>query len=137
MRKRRRNITIVNNEIDYDKLAEAIIKAQNRAKESKRATSKFRSAAMSLLNGAVFAFIYVLAYYGIYVVWKVSYMKQNAPLVGCIILTFFLALIGIYAFLCQQESRQDNDTDVREHFNINISLVALIVAIVALLKGVG
>lgn len=33
MRKHRRNITIINNEIDYDKLAEAIVKAQRKAEE--------------------------------------------------------------------------------------------------------
>ena len=137
MRKSRRNLTIINNEIDYDKLAESIIKAQNHAKENKRTTSKFRSAAMGLLNGTVYATVYIIAFYSIYVVWTESFSKQNASLVGCIILTFFLVFIGIYAFLCQQESRQDKDNDVREHFNINISLVALIVAIVALFNGVG
>ncbi len=34
MRKRKRNITIINNEIDYDKLAEAIVKAQNKATDT-------------------------------------------------------------------------------------------------------
>lgn len=33
MRKHRRNITIINNEIDYDKLAEAIVNAQRKAEE--------------------------------------------------------------------------------------------------------
>ncbi len=33
MRRHRRNITIINNEIDYDKLAEAIVKAQRKAEE--------------------------------------------------------------------------------------------------------
>ena len=54
-----------------------------------------------------------------------------------IILTAILTFIGIYAFLCQQESFQDKDSDAREHFNINVSLIALIVAIVALFKEVG
>lgn len=137
MRKHRRNITIVNNEIDYDKLAEAIVNAQSRTKETKKSTSKFRSAAMSFFNGAIYSIAYVLSGLSIYVIWAESYAKQSASLVGCIILTVILAFIGIYAFLCQQESFQDKDSDAREHFNINISLIALIVAIIALFKGVG
>ncbi len=50
MRNRRRNITIVYNEIDYDKLAEAIVKAQNNVKAPKKNSSKLRSAAMSFLT---------------------------------------------------------------------------------------
>ncbi|MBQ5320901.1 MAG: hypothetical protein J6K88_02385, partial [Oscillospiraceae bacterium] len=128
MRKRRRNITIVNNEIDYDKLAEAIVNAQNNTRAKKKNTSKLRSAAMSFFNGAIYSTVYFLAGLSIYVIWAESYAKQSASLVGCIILTAILAFIGIYAFLCQQESFQDKDSDTREHFNINISLVALVVA---------
>ena len=40
MRNRRRNITIVNNEIDYDKLAETIVKAQNNVKAPKKIVGK-------------------------------------------------------------------------------------------------
>ena len=137
MRKRRRNITIVNNEIDYDKLAEAIVKAQNDAKNLKKNTGKFRSAAMAFFNGAVYSVVYVLAGLCIYATWTESYAKQSASLLGCIILTIILAFMGVYAFLCQQESMQDKESDAREHFNTNVSLIALIVAIVALFKEVG
>ena len=137
MRRRRRNITIVNNEIDYDKLAEAIVKAQNNAKAPKKNTSKLRGAAMAFFNGAIYSTVYVLAGLFIYAIWTESYAKQSASPIGCIILTAILVFIGIYAFLCQQESFQDKDSDAREHFNINVSLIALIVAIIALFKGVG
>ena len=137
MRKCRRNITIVNNEIDYDKLAEAIVKAQNNAKAPKKSTSKLRGAAMAFFNGAIYSTVYVLAGLFIYAIWTESYAKQSASPIGCIILTAILVFIGIYAFLCQQESFKDDDSDAREHFDINISLIALIVALVALLKGVG
>ena len=137
MRKRRRNITIVNNEIDYDKLAEAIVKAQNDAKKPNKETGRLRSAAMRFFNGAIYSTVYVLAGLFIYTIWTESYTKQNASFIGCIILTVILAFIGIYTFLCQQETFQDKENDAREHFNINISLVALIVAIIALFKEVG
>jgi len=137
VRKHRRNITIVNNEIDYDKLAEAIVKVQNDAKNPKKNARRLRSAAMGFFNGAVYSTVYVLAGLSIYAIWTESYAKQSASVVGCIILTAILAFIGIYAFLCQQESFQDKDSDAQEHFNVNISLIALIVAIIALFKGVG
>lgn len=45
MRKRRRNITIVNNEIDYDKLAEAIVNAEEKKKAKENA--EFKNAKLS------------------------------------------------------------------------------------------
>ena len=45
------------------------------------------------------------------------------------------AVIGIFAFLCQQESLGDSDEDAQQHFNTNIALIALFVALVALVKG--
>lgn len=127
----------VKNEIDYDKLAEAIVKAQNDVKKPKKNTSKLRSTAMTFFNGVVYSVVYSLAALCIYATWTESYAKQSASLIGCVILTIILAFIGIYALLCQQESFQDKDSDAREHFNINVSLIALIVAIVALFKEVG
>ena len=137
MRKRRRNVTIVNNEIDYDKLAEAIVKAQNDLKKPQKETAKLRSAAMSFFNGAIYLAVYVLASLSIYATWAESYTKQNASFISCAIVTVILAFIGVYAFLCQQESLQDKESSAREHFNINISSIALIVAVIALFKEVG
>ena len=130
------NIQQLNLEIDYDKLAEAIVKAQKQTKP-KKDTGKFRSAAMSFFNGAIYSVVYVFSVICIYTTWAESYMKQNAPLIGCIILSVMLFFIGIYAFCCQQETHHDGISDAREHFNINISLIALIVSIVALFKEVG
>ena len=137
MKKCKRKTTIIKNEIDYEKLANAMVQAQNDANKPKKNTSKLRSAAMAFFNGAIYSVVYVLAMLSIYAIWTESYAKQNASLAGCIILTIILGVIGIYAFLCQQESFQDKDVDAREHFNSNVSLIALIVAIIALFKEVG
>lgn len=130
------NIDSVNVEIDYDKLAEAIIKAQMVSQNKEKRTGKFRSAAMSLFNGAIYAIVYTFAIAMIYVVWRECYANQTVPLIGCILFTLVLAFIGIYAFLCQQESHRDSETDTITHFNTNIALIALIVAMIALFKGV-
>lgn len=130
------NIDSVNIEIDYDKLAEAIVKAQTKLSQKEKRTRKFRSAAMSLFNGAIYAIVYTFAIAMIYVVWHECYANQTVPLIGCILFTLVLAFIGIYAFLCQQESHRDSETDTITHFNTNIALIALIVAMIALFKGV-
>lgn len=130
------NIDSVNIEIDYDKLAEAIVKAQTKLSQKEKRTKKFRSAAMSLFNGAIYAIVYTFAIAMIYVVWRECYANQTVPLIGCILFTLVLAFIGIYAFLCQQESHRDSETDTITHFNTNIALIALIVAMIALFKGV-
>ena len=135
MRKHRRNVTIIHNEIDYDKLAEAIVRAQQQMQMNNRQTGKWRSAAMNFFNGAVYALVYTLAGLFIYTIWSISYRNQEASLTSCIICTIILTFIGVYAFLCQQETFLDKRTEVREHFNSNISLIALIVALVALIKG--
>ncbi len=145
MRKKEKRAQIINNiqelnlEIDYDKLAESIRKAQNKAdaQSAKKSTSKFRSMAMSFFNGATYATVYIFSGLCIYNIWSKSYTKQSAPLIGCIILTIILSFVGIYAFMCQQESFQDKDNDIREIFNTNISLLALIIAVIALFKEVG
>ncbi len=136
MRRHRRNITIINNEIDYDKLAEAIVNAQKKAEEKKKTTGKFRSAAMGLFNGSVYAVVYVFAAIMIYTVWSECYSNQTIPLIGCILFTLVLTFVGVYAFLCQQESHRDSESDAITHFNTNVALVALIVAMIALFKEV-
>lgn len=137
MRKRKKHITIIKNEIDYNKLAKAIVEVQSHVEIKEKSRSKCRSTAMSFFNGTIYSIVYVFAGLCIYATWSESYAKQNASLVGCIIITAILTIMGIYAFLCQQESFQDKDDDTREHFNSNVSLIALIVAIIALFKGVG
>lgn len=128
------NIEQLNLEIDYDKLAEAIVKANNNSKKKK---DKIRTSAMRFFNGMTFAMIYVIAFLGLYATWSEAYSKNNAPLIECIILSVAFLVIGVYSFLCQQETFDDNESDTVEFFNTNISLVALIVALIALFKGVG
>lgn len=130
------NIDQLNLEIDYDKLAEAIVKANKTAKKEK-GKGKIRTSAMRFFNGMIFAMVYVLAGLSIYATWSEAYSRNNAPLINCIVLTIAFLVVGIYAFLCQQETFDDSESDTVEFFNTNISLIALIVALIALFKGVG
>lgn len=130
-------IKVNNPDFDYDKLAEAIVKAQQKANESVKSTGKFRSALMWLFNIIVYSSVVAIASYCIYIIWTSSYVEQTPPFVGCMVFTFVLAAVAIGAFVCLIESFRDKNSDAREHFNINISLIALLVAIIALIKGVG
>lgn len=130
------NIDQLNLEIDYDKLAEAIVKANKTAKKEK-GKGKIRTSAMRFFNGMTFAMVYVLAGLSIYATWSEAYSKNNASLIDCIVLTVAFLVVGTYAVLCQQETFDDNESDTVEFFNTNISLIALIVALIALFKGVG
>ncbi len=128
------NIDTVNIEIDYDKLAEAIVKAQN--KTSKKSSSKLRNAALNFFNGAIYSMVYLVAGVSIYAIWSEVYPNQENSLIGCILISVIMAFIGVYAFLCQQESFKDKEAETLEYFNVNISLIALIVALIALFKEV-
>ena len=81
------NIGEMNLEIDYDKLAEAIVKAQNKFKTPIKNTSKFRTAAMSFFNGTIYSFIAVISGFGICGIWKEYYPQSNSSVTLCIILT--------------------------------------------------
>ena len=129
------NIDEVKLEIDYDKLAEAIVEAQAKAKE-KKTKLNLRSRAMRFFNCMTYSVVCVIAAYTIYVIWKDRFPTESISLYGCILLTVLLAFVGMYAFLCQQETFDDNGEDSISHFNTNMALIALIVALVALMKGV-
>ena len=131
------NIDSINVEIDYNKLAQAIVDAQNKSNNKSQRTNKLRSAALNFFNGAVYSMIYIVAGFSIYAVWAEVYTKQENSLIGCLVLSIVLAFIGVYAFLCQQESFRDKESETLEYFNVNISLIALVVALVALFKEVG
>jgi len=128
------NIDNANIEIDYNKLAEAIVKAQSKTKEKKRKLN-LRSKAMRFFNGTTYSVIYVVAISAIYVTWKDYFPVGEISLLGGIFLTALLSFVGIYAFLCQQETFNDSGEDSISHFNTNIALIALIVALIALMKG--
>ena len=132
MRKCRKNITVIKNQIDYDKLAEAFVRAneklEKKNKEKKKQSSKFRAALMGNINGVVLTIV------GMWVEYS-----QNAKhsLITYIVFSALFAVVGIYAFLSEQESFKDSAEDSQKYFNTNVSLTALIISIIALLKGVG
>ena len=141
MAKKKDKLQVINNieeikiEIDYDKLAEAIVVAQENANKKKKSTSKIRGAVMGGINGVLYLLVTLFSVGAIAGTW-VEYAKAAEPslmiYIGC---TIMFAVIGLFAFLCQQESLGDSHEEAQQHFNTNIALIALIVALVALVKG--
>ena len=55
----------------------------------------------------------------------------------CILVSIVGVAIASLLFLAQQETTNDTDEEVFSHFNTTVAFAALIVALVALFKGVG
>lgn len=133
------NIQELNLEIDYDKLAEAIVIAQKKERKTNEDKSKKRMGARHLLmswcNGILYAVLYSYVIREIIEMWQ-NYARSGEPgLYMCIVYTIGGVSLAILLFLAHQETMNDSKEDTITHFNTNIALVALIAAIVALVKG--
>ena len=176
MRKCRRHITIVNNEIDYEKLAEAIAQSNvtknnrvlpeaeeqphqmsigklivsvifNRWESNGRLTS-------GLFGGILSVFFNTLAIIGALVLvagiagivkmisafsWTPSAIMGN--IVAIAIMLLLLGMTALFAFVLRaaaNEMSRETDRDyIMAVFSGIVSFAALVVALVALLKGVG
>lgn len=141
MRKCRKNITVIKNQIDYDKLAEAFVRAneklEKKNKEKKKQSSKFRAALMGYINGVVYVGVAIFSVLTIVGMWVEYSQNAKHSLITNIVFSALFAVVGIYAFLSEQESFKDSAEDSQKYFNTNVSLIALIISIIALLKGVG
>lgn len=173
MRKHRRNITIVNNEINYDKLAEAIVRANATKQEVEEApkekisvkefwktvgmiiTNKkasngqlaagLLSVPMSVLFNTL-AVVAVLAMIGgiIAIVktafsfsWSAELFFSNVIVIlFCFLLIVFVAVLALYFRGVANEIAAEKDRNyVVDVFSGLTSFAALIVALVALIKG--
>ena len=121
--------------VDYDKLAEAIVTVQEKASKKKKRTSRFRGAVMGGINGVLYLIVTLFSVGAIAGMWMEYAKAAEHSLMTYIGCTVMFAIIGLFAFLCQQESLGDSDEDAQQHFNTNIALIALVVALVALVKG--
>lgn len=152
MAKKKSNPTVVNNiesvnmEIDYDKLAEAIVKAQEKANEKysvSRELMKFvitpifwiLTVFSGVLSITFFAFLFASA--------KDLLSNENWVAGGLSLLfVFFVALftliLTVFLGLTAKEIDEENDRNyIASIFSNIVAIVALIVALIALIKGVG
>ena len=144
------NIQNLNLEINYDKLAESIVKAQEKAEESIQKQKRYTL--------GTFATPLIVAFYGmsilgwilvvavpvsVYKAWDtLQWDNFVAGLTNVIALVFLLgimAIVALYSVLLWKSAKEvEEETDrnyVISMFSGVVSFVALIVALVALVKG--
>ena len=167
MRKKRRNIIInnYNNDIDYDKLAQAIIKAQNQQikdkdipeekiwlilSNKKDTNGMFTMSLFSMFTSLLFKVIAIIGFVlgpiiiVVTICSTVELIKTGNNIFFTILtaITFIAVSIFMMVFMiivwgASNEIDKEKDRNyVISVFSSIISLVALIVAIIALLKGV-
>ena len=152
MAKKKNNTTVVNNidsvnvEIDYDKLAEAIVKAQQKANEQysvSREMMKFVITPVFWILTFVTGFISV-AFWGVLITSANDMLNDENWLAGAItlLIVFFIAFfsLALTFFLGATAKEIDNEKDrnyISSMFSNVVAIVALIVALIALVKGVG
>ena len=130
--KLQKNVT-VNVNIDYDQLAEAVIKAQEKVQKNQPRENRLRGSLMAIFNAMLY---FVTAFVCIYMV-ICTWVTPIGNIGTRIVCTLLFGIIAIYSGACFYESIKDSDENAQQHFNTNITLIALIVALVALFKGVG
>ena len=144
MRKSRRNLTIINNEIDYDKLAEAIIKANTNSQET---YSPSRECMKYVLNPvfwcvAIFTEILAIAMFvsilkSVTTVFASGNLNQITALFFEFALTLFMAGFSIITIITAKEIDKENDRNyIASMFSNIVAIAALVISLIALLKGV-
>lgn len=124
----------LNLEIDYDKLAEAIVRASEAASDPKKKGSKHRRILLRIANVLAYLLIAISTVVCLIIVWSSLY-QTHWKLLPCIIVSIVLGGFLVLMLLCFNESYDDDYQDALTLFTTNISIVALIVAIIALIKA--
>ena len=121
--------------IDYKKLAKEIVAAQEEAKRITDRPNRIRASVMTVVNMILpmsLAVFSVLACIGM---WLDYATKATFGILDCIAYSAMFLSITLISVCCSIETWRDNDENAIMHFNTNVALVALIVSLVALVKG--
>lgn len=128
----------LNLEIDYDKLAEAIVKAQKNAdiveEKQRRGKTRFRKALFGNINGTVYHGMALLMCALVGGIWVNYANGTTTSLLSSVVFSVLFIIIAFVMFMCGQETFNDNYETTVTLFNTNLSTVALIVAVIALVK---
>ena len=134
------NIQELNLEIDYDKLAEAIVKA-NKKESTQHSNMKHRGMMLGLFNILVYTTPIILILKTLAGMWincfQVGFPEIITNIIMCVVLTVSGAFFSWLFYSAMKETLCDTEEQMMSHFNTNIAVAALIVALVALFKGVG
>lgn len=98
-----------------------------------RKRNSMRESLIKFLNGTM----YIGMIYGIIYAYVRFVLNNHAvDIIDKVALALIGIVFGLWLFICQQESLEDDSKTAKDMFSINISLVALVVSMIALLKGV-
>ena len=146
------NIGEINLEIDYDKLAESIVKAQEKSENEANRKKKFTSSTFVMIISLVFRGVAVLGWlialatpFAIINMAKSFVWNEVNVVMGNVFsIAFAVALfivLVLYSFLLWKSAKEIEAEKDRNYiisvFSGIVSFAALIVALVALFKGVG
>ena len=146
------NIQELNLEIDYDKLAEAIVKAQEKSENEANKSKKFTSGMFSMLVfvilrliaclGWIIAFCLLLRSVNLITAMSWEGFSVVAENIFQIVYTVaIVALLVLYPLMLWKSAKEIETEKDRNYiisvFSGIVSFAALIVALVALFKGVG
>ena len=146
------NIGELHLEIDYDKLAEAIVRAQEKARTGANQSKKFISGMFSMSAfvilrlaaslGAIISLIIVLSCVEMFKVFTWTSFELISRNIIQIITQISLVLLSAFYSILLWKSAKEIETEKDRNYIISVfsgivSFAALIVALVALFKGVG
>lgn len=107
--------------------------AQEAAAGKKRRSNTFRLVILKVLNFFIYLAVILLAVMMIYVLWNYVIVRGHLNGRIGIILSVVLGAVALFAFICQIEALFDRNDESITYFNINMSLVALVVSLTSLL----
>lgn len=122
-------------DIDYDLLAEAIVKANKKSRQMEQTAQQkkhtfFRTFVMKVMNFAIYAAILLLIVAGIYVLWHNIVPRNMFSIRTAYAVTAALIIVALFAFLCLIEGLLDTSDDIRIYFSINMSLISLMLSMI-------
>ena len=144
MRRHRKNITIINNEIDYEKLADAIVKANNKQQESYSPSREWMKyilipifIGVSILSGLLSIAVFISIFKNITTVFVDISFSSLLTFIFELLIAFFTLGFCVFSIVTVREIDKENDrTYVASMFSNIVAIAALVVALVALLKEV-
>ena len=125
----------IETKIDYKKLAKEIVAAQEEAKKLKKRPNRIRAATMAAANTMIPVLLALFAVLACVDMWIEFVNEPVHGLSTYIGNTALFIAIAVVSVCCGIEAWKDDDENAIMHFNTNVALVALIVALVALVKG--
>lgn len=150
MRRRRKNITVIN-KIDYKELAKAIVRANEEVESKKQKSSKVLTSSMAMLLSLLFAILgVVIGFFTVAIIYAYTQLfstinqmnMECGKIVSLHVLICLLILAMVITVIIMMVSaveiyREKDRNFIMNAFSGVVGFAALVVAVIALFKGVG